>query len=147
MAASIIENWLKHPYGRLHRDSELMYSTTVPYSTIKPVRPALTSFAAQLVESKLVKEAEAAIMSSSGLHVSLSAKRSAIRNVEWTDIGTTTMEQTQEILKAHQPLMWSLILKLASRPPRKNSQGVLAIRQKRPPELVSIMSDRFKFVM
>ena len=41
LAGSIVENWLKHPYGRLHRDSELMYSTTVPYSTIKPIRPAI----------------------------------------------------------------------------------------------------------
>ena len=137
LAGSIVENWLKHPYGRLHRDSELMYSTTVPYSTIKPIRPALTSFAAQLIESKLVKEAEAAIMTSSGLHVSISAKKSAVRNIEWTDIGAITMEKTQEIFKAHQPLTWSLILKLASRPPRKDSQGVLAIRQKRPPEFVS----------
>jgi hypothetical protein len=80
-------------------------------------------------------------MSSSGLHVSISAKKSAVRNIQWTDIGNTTIEQTQEILKAHQPLTWSLILKLASRPPRKDSQGVLAIRQKRPPELVSTMSN------
>ena len=141
LAGLIVENWLKHPYGRLHRDSELMYSTTVPYSTIKPIRPALSSFAAQLVESKLVKEAEAAIMTSSGLHVSISAKKSAVRNIEWTDIGTITMEKTQEIFKAHQPLTWSLILKLASRPPRKDSQGVLAIRQKRPPEFVSTMKN------
>ena len=116
LVTSIVENWLKHPYGRLHQDSELMYSTTVPYLTIKPIRPALTLFAAQLVESKLVKEAEAAISSSSGLHVSISAKNS-VRKVEWTDIGTTTMEETQKILKVHQPLTWSLILRLASRPP------------------------------
>ncbi|KAF8804624.1 hypothetical protein BYT27DRAFT_7259102 [Phlegmacium glaucopus] len=56
--AAIISNWMKHPYGRLHRESTEMFSTKPPYTNIKPVRAALTSFAVQIVQDKLVKEAE-----------------------------------------------------------------------------------------
>jgi len=55
--AHIINFWFCHPDGRLEQQSDLMYSTTVPYTEIKPVRPCLTSFAVQIVERRLVQEA------------------------------------------------------------------------------------------
>ncbi|KAF8964938.1 hypothetical protein BDZ97DRAFT_2074991 [Flammula alnicola] len=48
-SARIRNNWLHHPYGRDERESPLMYTTSTSYLDIKPVRPALTSFAAQIV--------------------------------------------------------------------------------------------------
>ncbi|KAF8174754.1 hypothetical protein BJ912DRAFT_1024608 [Pholiota molesta] len=132
--ANILLNWIKHPYGRLQRDSPLMYSTSIPYNSIKPVRPALTSFAAQIVQDKLVDEAEDAIKVSSGLHLSLSDHQTASKKLEWTDIGSATVERTQQIIQTHQPLTWNLFMKLAARPPR-SQDGVKVVRIKRPPEL------------
>jgi hypothetical protein len=138
--SQILENWLTHPYGANERNSTLMYSTSAPYTKIKPVRAALTSFAAQLVEKKLVKEAETAIKSTNGLHISLSTKKNTTQNlVDWPDVGNATIEKTSKIIQEHQPLTWSLIMKIASRPPRKQDNEKL-IRQKRPPETVSMIN-------
>ncbi|KIM36098.1 hypothetical protein M413DRAFT_428012 [Hebeloma cylindrosporum] len=140
--ALILANWLRHPYGRHDRDSDLNFSTvdSSPYTEIRPVRPALTSFAAQIVEQKLVQEIEKAVHPSSGLHVSISTKKkdpkAEARRVKWTDIGNTTMERTQKVIQSCQPLTWKLIMKLASRPPRVRNNEV-ALRQKRPPEFIT----------
>ena len=73
--ADILNNWMQHPYGADERHSDFMYSTSVPYVEIKPVRPALTSFAAQTVKTKMIHEAENAIKLSSGLHVAVTRKQ------------------------------------------------------------------------
>ncbi|KAF9475611.1 hypothetical protein BDN70DRAFT_996280 [Pholiota conissans] len=130
----ILSNWLKHPYGRLQRSSPEMFSVTIPYTSIKPVRAALTSFAAQVVQEKLVTEAEDAIKVSSGLHVSLSSHKTGAKKLEWTDIGSATVEKTKKIIREHQPLTWSLLMKLAARPPR-SLNGAKVVCVKRPPEL------------
>ena len=67
--AKIISSWYHHPFGRLERESDLMFSITVPYKDIGPVRPALSSFAAQTTAQKLLEEAEKAIKPDNGLHV------------------------------------------------------------------------------
>ena len=43
-----------------------MYATTPVYTKIKPARAALTAFAAQIVEKKLVQEARKAVQPESG---------------------------------------------------------------------------------
>jgi hypothetical protein len=48
--ADILNNWMQHPYGADERESHLMYSTSVPYLEIRPVRPALTAFAAHMLQ-------------------------------------------------------------------------------------------------
>ena len=53
----LIDAWIRSPDGRLERDSEDMFSITKPFMEIHLVRPCLTSFAAQLVEKKLLQEA------------------------------------------------------------------------------------------
>jgi len=102
------------------------------------MRPALTSFAAQLVEKKLMKEAESAIKSSTGLHISLSKKETQENLIKWPDIGSATVENARKIIQEHQPLTWSLIMKISSRPPRTRNK-VEAVRQRRPPEMVIIL--------
>ena len=138
--SQILDNWLKHPYGAHERESQLMYSTSEPYTNIKPVRPALTSFAAQLVEKKLVKEAESAIKPSSGLHISFPKKGKVAPGnlIKWPDVGSTTVENTRKIIQEHQPLTWSLIMKISSRPPRTRNNAKI-IRQRRPPENVILL--------
>jgi len=140
--AKILSSWYQHPYGRLERESNLMFSTAVSYKDIGPVRPALSSFAAQTVAQKLFDEANRAIQTDSGLHVTLSTKKHAAKRVEWTDLGATTLRQTQTIIQTYQPLTWDLFMKLATRPPRLRD-GVKVVRTRRPPELVSSISLQF----
>ncbi|KAJ6455537.1 hypothetical protein DFH09DRAFT_1255746 [Mycena vulgaris] len=69
--ANIITEWMAHPDGRIPAHSpnlDLMYSTTVPYNDIKPVRAALTAFSTQTIGKKVGDEAENAVKLSSGLH-------------------------------------------------------------------------------
>ncbi|RDB16715.1 hypothetical protein Hypma_002556 [Hypsizygus marmoreus] len=133
--SDVVKLWMEHPYGRKFKDSPLMFSTTTPYTDIKPVRPALTSFAAQLVEKQLVREVEQAVKPSSGLHLAISTKTIG-KTIGWTDIGATTVEETRDTIKQHQPLTWALIMKLASRPPRVRNGITLACKD-RPPDVVS----------
>jgi hypothetical protein len=66
--ADIINSWIHMKDGCLDRDSELMFSITTPFTEIKSVWPCLTSFAAQIIKRRLVKEAAQAVHSLSGLH-------------------------------------------------------------------------------
>jgi hypothetical protein len=84
----ILDIWWCHRDGHLDCDSELMYSTSTPFSEIKPVCPAL-SFAVQKVKDKLVQEAKDAVLPSSGLHATTSDH--STRKANWVDIGTTTI--------------------------------------------------------
>ncbi|TEB21750.1 hypothetical protein FA13DRAFT_1642380 [Coprinellus micaceus] len=61
--ASIIKLWDDHSSGRLLRqqDRDLMYSVDIPYTDIKGVRPALSSFAAQKTLEKVVKKAKVTV--------------------------------------------------------------------------------------
>ena len=58
-----------------------MYSLLVSYTDIKPVRPALTSFAAQIIATRLGAEAEEAIKPENGLCVALSHKKQVAKKV------------------------------------------------------------------
>jgi hypothetical protein len=130
----ILEIWWRHKDGHLDRDSELMYSTSTPFSEIKPVRPALTSFAVQKVKEKVVQEAKEAVLPSSGLHATTSDH--STRKADWVDIGTTTIPDVANVLKAKQPIAWHLLGSIAESTPRSR-QGVRAIRKHRPIDGVS----------
>ncbi|KAJ7805931.1 hypothetical protein B0H14DRAFT_2526395 [Mycena olivaceomarginata] len=59
--SDIIACWMKSPYGVVasgSRESEEMYSTTIPYTAIRSVRPALTSFALQTMGEHLARGSE-----------------------------------------------------------------------------------------
>jgi hypothetical protein len=88
-----------------------MYSTTTPYLEIKPARAAPTSFAVQVVEEKLVKEAVRAVRPSSGLHAT--AKKKDGQRIEWADIGAATVSRVAEVIRLHQPLTWHYTMCLA----------------------------------
>jgi hypothetical protein len=51
----ILDIWWNHRDGCLDRDPELMYSMSTAFPDIKPVHPALSSFAIQKVKDKLVR--------------------------------------------------------------------------------------------
>jgi hypothetical protein len=72
--ATIIDAWFRNPDGCISSGSaeqRLMYSTDIPYTEIQSIRPALTSFAVQLVAKRLVKEAQEAVHPSNGLHATM----------------------------------------------------------------------------
>jgi hypothetical protein len=65
----VLKAWFQGPDGSISQDSvasNLMYSATVPFTEIGPVRAAMTSFAVQIVRCQVVKEAENVIKPSSG---------------------------------------------------------------------------------
>lgn len=66
----ILQLWDNHPDGREERDSVLLYSTDIHFSQIKPIRPALTSYAAQKCLGQVHREGAAAVKPSAGLHAS-----------------------------------------------------------------------------
>ncbi|KAJ7201497.1 hypothetical protein B0H12DRAFT_1036342 [Mycena haematopus] len=62
----LIRSWLTSPYGRGVSEDEL-FNVDTPYWEIKPVREALTAFAAQATSDRLAKEARIAVEQASGL--------------------------------------------------------------------------------
>ncbi|KAJ6602569.1 hypothetical protein DFH09DRAFT_899640 [Mycena vulgaris] len=95
--ANIITEWMAHPDGRIPAHSpnlDLMYSTTVPYNDIKPVRAALTAFSTQTIGKKVGDEAENAVKLSSGLHVSIGKKHPETK-LRREDFGEGTIPRVQ----------------------------------------------------
>ncbi|KAG6863709.1 hypothetical protein C0991_003757 [Blastosporella zonata] len=93
----------------------------------------------QHIHRKLEKEAENAVSVSSGLNVPISsaeAKKSKEKQLEWPDIGDSTMDCVRGIIKQHQPLTWQLVASIAARRPRKQD-GVVVVRTRRPIEGVA----------
>jgi hypothetical protein len=132
-AGMILECWLKSPDGRhsnVSSTTDLMYSTSTLYTEIKNARAALTSFAVQVVHSRLVAEAKQAMKPSSGLHAS--AKKGS-QHIEWSDIGTATVSKVSQIIMMHQPLTWYYMMSIAQ-PENRGSDGV---GERRPVSVVS----------
>ncbi|KAJ7779878.1 hypothetical protein B0H16DRAFT_1830349, partial [Mycena metata] len=65
--AEIVHSWLTSPDGRGVRDAD-MFDVETPYLELKPVRLALTAFAAQTCATYLGAEAREMVKKSSGLH-------------------------------------------------------------------------------
>ena len=108
---------MQHPYGVDEHQSHLMYSTSVPYLKIRPVRPAMTAFTAQTVKAKIIHETESAVKLSSGLHVVITCKqqtKSLEMRLDWPDISAATFDKVQGIIQEKQPLTWFLIMEVAS---------------------------------
>jgi hypothetical protein len=137
--AYIIDAWFHTPDGRIASNSpdmDLMYSTTTPYTEIKPVRAALTSFAVQVVEKKLVSEVKKAVDVKSGLHAT--AKKKSGQIVEWSDVGAATVSHVAQIFKQHQPLTWHYMMRIAQGPSEKNNKTKADAGNRRPAEMVRI---------
>ncbi|RXW13979.1 hypothetical protein EST38_g11869, partial [Candolleomyces aberdarensis] len=100
--ADVLHAWDTHPDGNVWASREeekhdpLMYSLSLPYTPIEPVRAALSSYAAQKCVQKLTAEASKAVQANNGLHVS--AKRNSQHKHEWQEIGISTVEKVQTLL-------------------------------------------------
>ncbi|KZP18323.1 hypothetical protein FIBSPDRAFT_864004 [Athelia psychrophila] len=67
------------------------FQRLTPYQTMGPVRPAMSSFAAQLIGDRLAHEARRAVSSSGGLHAFLKEDDSD----SVADIGASLIEVTR----------------------------------------------------
>src|SRR5882762_7522120 len=112
------------------------YCVDTPYIEIKPVRAALSSFAAQIVEVRLIQEARIAVEESSGMHASI-VSEDFDSGVEWADIGASLIPTVQANLQQHQPLAFHYMRRIAEPKPQRRN-GVVAVRVNRPPQLVTI---------
>jgi hypothetical protein len=86
--------------GAGHHSTD-MYSVAIPYLEIRPVRAAMSSFAAQIVETRLLEEAQVGIDKDNGMHASIMSHNEAGR-VEWASIGTYSSHSSKS-LAAHAP--------------------------------------------
>ncbi|KAJ7430967.1 hypothetical protein B0H11DRAFT_1763123 [Mycena galericulata] len=112
--ADIISEWMTHPDGRIPKLSpnrDLLYSTTVPYTDIGPVRAALTAFSTQTMGKKVADEAESA------------------------DFGESTIPRVQSVIEDKQPVTLYLCKNIAMRKPRTR-EGVVLHRKSRPADAV-----------
>ncbi|KAJ6475857.1 hypothetical protein DFH09DRAFT_1342705 [Mycena vulgaris] len=137
-----LPKWMAHPDGRIPAHSpnlDLMYSTTVPYSDIKPVRAALTAFSTQTIGKKVGDEAENAVKLSSGLHVSIGKKHPETK-LRREDFGEGTIPHVQSVIERDQAITLYLFKNIATRKPRtlpRTRAGVIIERQKRPADAAS----------
>ncbi|KAI9063585.1 hypothetical protein FKP32DRAFT_1676294 [Trametes sanguinea] len=148
--AKVLDLWLKHKDGRISKGNaeySRMYSTgPESFVTARQVRVALTSFAAQIITAKVVKEAEYAIRPQNGLHASRkkaasNASTSAGPKIVWADIGSSTLSRAGDIVRTHQPLLYSLLLAVSDRrqatvKSSDSAGSVTAIKRYRPAETV-----------
>jgi hypothetical protein len=135
--ADILFEWMANPDGRIPEfspNSDLMYSTTVPYTLIRPVRAGLTSFATQIIGKKVAVEAENAVKLSSGLHVSVGKRHPELR-LEREDIGEETIPRVEAVFQREQGVTLYLCNNIAMRKPRVRG-GVTLTRKARPPKHV-----------
>ncbi|EGO00057.1 hypothetical protein SERLA73DRAFT_72804 [Serpula lacrymans var. lacrymans S7.3] len=134
-SVKILQLWFDHPDGRPKPNQDIssntMYSPETPYLEIKPARPALTSFAVQIVDKQLRKEQQKVLQPETGLAVGKQTSEP-----QWVAIGRTTLAKAMQAFKTHQPLLWHYVLLLSS-PRIRIRNGVRVIHKYHPPEPVS----------
>ncbi|KAG9217635.1 hypothetical protein CCMSSC00406_0003676 [Pleurotus cornucopiae] len=134
--SGILDAWFTSPYGREREsgcDSQ-MFSTEKHYSEILAARPAMSSFAAQIVQDQLISEARQAVKPSTGLYAPL-RRDSRTKNLHWNDLSTSLTATAIAEFKKYQPLTFHYMVCIAQGTPRKRS-GVVAVRCHRPVNLV-----------
>jgi hypothetical protein len=106
-----------HPDGKVwasreeEKEDPLMYSLSAPYTEIKPVRAALSSFAVQKCANKLTAEASKSDQPTTAFSVHASSKENSQHKLEWQEIGISTVETVQALLRVHMPLAFGFMLK------------------------------------
>jgi hypothetical protein len=130
----IIESWLTSPDGRRGVDEADLFDIETPYREIKPVRVALTAFAAQACSDFIGRESRAATDKSGGLHAHISAE-DGVDEMEWSDLGDA-IRAARESLQSIQQLAFHF-LKIIAEPTPRSRKGVITVRKSRPRDNVS----------
>ncbi|KAJ3729759.1 hypothetical protein C8R42DRAFT_569719 [Lentinula raphanica] len=124
-------------------ERDLMFSVTTPFERIRHARPALTSFAAQLVAEHLLEKFNELSSPEGGLHTSKSDVPESSSNEQ--TFGAETFHTAQNLLRVGHPLLWHYCVMLATPQSRNRVSrakdapaGTRAIsRNYRPPETVA----------
>ena len=132
----ILESWYRHPYGAKF-EHKGMFSLKQDYKKVQHVRPAISSFAAQIVAEHLVQGAKKAIQTSNGLHVNVSKKKGRVQEaaLTWHDISDQPIEHAQEVFQHHEPLLFDLVVMLAT-PIQASHKQLEDLDDRQCPELV-----------
>jgi hypothetical protein len=117
--AQVIDLWYRSPYGRPHKDSPEMYTLrSIPYTDIRPVRPALTSFGLQVVAKKLKRDLSDAIKPSSGLQAHIPTKRRPVKPgvpiLAWKSLGASTQTTLLDIHSTNQRILLELLVHIVT---------------------------------
>ncbi|KAF7334027.1 hypothetical protein MVEN_02307900 [Mycena venus] len=135
---NILESWLSSPDDAGYDQGDFMYTTATPYSDIPHVRAALTSFAAQIVKEKLLRDVKAGVKVTGGLHVPSEKKLSPEDGTgRFADLATGLMDNMKAVIMSHQGLLYDYVLALAT-PDPISRKGLVTERRNRPPELTAI---------
>jgi len=129
---SVLDLFMSSKYGipPTHDDErDLFFSLSTNYHAIHYARPAITSFAAQLVEAELIKEASRTVRKDGGLHTFTSARGSNALEAS-VNHGAESFSAANWIFRNKMPLAWDLLFSMACPSQQENS------RDRRPPELV-----------
>ena len=115
--------------GRFTNAAESPYSLTASYQSLKSGHAALTSYVAQKARDRLLVEQRAAVSPEGGLHVFAPRKKQEPLKLRlsWDTYGATTFEDTQAILRKHQPLTFNLVERLVI-PERHDPEKVYRYR-------------------
>jgi hypothetical protein len=97
--SEVLEAWWTTADGSGYYSSDT-YSVTTPYTCIGPVRSALSSFAAQIIEHRLLEEAQIAVQETSGQHAYISSDNDN-GSTQWADIGGTLIPTVKNALQTH----------------------------------------------
>jgi hypothetical protein len=73
----------------------------------------MSSFAAQIMETWLIEEAQAGIEEDNRMHASIKTDNDSGR-VEWASIGTSLIPTVQSNLSQHMPLAFHYMLQITS---------------------------------
>ncbi|KAJ3792318.1 hypothetical protein GGU11DRAFT_750189 [Lentinula aff. detonsa] len=133
--ACILKEWIRNPIGipdSSHDEYSDMFSVTKLFESIHHARPALTSFAAQLVKEHLLLTAKSIVSPNGGLHREQADQNEEVPILEGDVVAVSeksTLEKTQSVIEKKLSLMWHYCLAVAT-PNRKNRLS----RAKNPPE-------------
>lgn len=125
----ILEMWLKSPSGlpdETHLERQLLYSTQRNYYKIQYARPAITSFAMQLVCDKAVEEMRQVVKKDGGLHTFTTCRSNTLTR---HDPGPDTFTEVMKLYQLKMPVLWGMLLSLAGSDEKIG-------RERRSPELV-----------
>ena len=94
-----------------HFEQKNMYSTNIDYLLIQYAWPAITSFSAQLVKERLIREAKNTAKKDGGLHTFMTGKKEQISQY---DLGANSFQEVSENFQERTPLAWNLLLAMAA---------------------------------
>ncbi|KAJ7860978.1 hypothetical protein B0H14DRAFT_2350425, partial [Mycena olivaceomarginata] len=136
--SGILEAWLTGPDGCGFAD-EMLFDTETPYLSVRPVRQALTAFAAQTCSNFLDSESRSAVKPSGGLWAEFeptneSEGAEAHVTKAWEEMRTALQQAANNICKNQR--LAKHFMHIIAEPKPRSRKGIITIRKSRPRENV-----------